>query len=224
MILWIVQQRSNLREKIKNKGVLLYNMRHLLLGTLGALALGLVSPTVSAEEIEEYVAMSHSKTNRLLRERAIYITDNNFRQEVLEYDGAVILLDSSSCTDTAGSEEQHRNIDSVFLKLQEQYADVEVNGLPIKFAYLDACKHGDGERRLAYSVFELFNTGTETLMFVGGEEIDRLTGAPSNLEGANLWYDFLANDWIPTNLTEPNGQWAWRFQGTHDEKKIPYQP
>ncbi len=199
-------------------------LRNLLLGTLGALALGLASPTVSAEEIEEYVAMSHSKTNRLLRERAVYITDDNFRQEILGYDGAVILLSHLSCPVTAKTEDLNRNMDAVFLKLQEQYQNTEVNGLPIKFAYFDTCRHVEAEDpgRVTFSYFEL--TGIQTLMFVEGENVDRLTGAPLNLEGANLWYDFLSNEWIPTNLTAPNGEWAWRFQGTHDEKKIPYQP
>ena len=61
-------------------------------------------------------------------------------------------------------------------------------------------------------------------MYLNGREIDRMVGGPTSLDWAREWYTFLSSEWIPTNLTHPNEEYVWRFQGTHDEKKIALRP
>ena len=109
----------------------------------------------------------------------------------------------------------------VYLGLMDTFDNAEVRAFPLKFAYMDGCKFNGNN---AKTYIGLHVTTTETHMYLNGREIDRMVGGPTSLDWAREWYTFLSSEWIPTNLTHPNEEYVWRFQGTHDEKKIALRP
>jgi len=186
-------------------------LRNLFLGTIGTLALAAASP-INATELDDYLAMSQSETVQLLKEKAVNITDDNYQREIFDYDGAVILLVDSSCPSTEDVANHNRNMESVILKLQEQYEGVEVNNLPIKFTYLDGCVDNANTHTKAFRAV-MDQQGAHTIMYLNGKEVDRLSGTPVDTEYAGAFFRNMSKYWIPLNLTDPNNEYTAKYEG-----------
>ena len=56
------------------------------------------------------------------------------------------------------------------------------------------------------------------------KQIDILRGGPNeNWRIDKEWLPFFRDKWIPTNITNINGEYAWRFNNSCNEEKKPYQ-
>ena len=184
------------------------------------LSVGLLG-LVSTQEVQAqdrgkpYAKMTHGETLRVLVEKSEKVTYSTFDKEIKQFPGAVIMQATSTCP-SAEKELLHRNQEIVYLQLLDKFAGARVNDLPLKFMWFDICG------RSGWNLLGI--TGLETHMYLNGREIDRMVGGPTSLDWAREWYTFLSSEWIPTNLTHPNEEYVWRFQGTHDEKKIALRP
>lgn len=153
------------------------NIRNTILGSLGALALGLTSP--------EYARADECECS---------LNDNNYLDEVLEYDGAVLVLFYGQ-TDTSARSKK------VFDSLTEEFEDSRVNSLPIKF-----CEYDFRDNRAAVVAKMIGAEGVGIFMYRAGEfktlkekELDYLRGGPAKDEGIK---GFVSNTgwWIKYDL------------------------
>lgn len=72
-----------------------------------------------------------------------------------------------------------------------------------------------------YSRFDLVNGETPQNNDGRMKQIDVLRSGPKRNNVINSWTIF-GVDWIATNLTNPNYQWAWRLNNSWNEKKVFY--
>lgn len=155
----------------------------------------------------------------------VEVNDDNYLDEVLEYDGAVLVLIYGSVGKTESSQEISDNLHELFNKVAETHENSRVSDKPIKF-----CKY-DSSKNVKTEIPQLIGTrGSGIVMYKAGEfktipekHLDYLRGSPND-DVIQEWADFLSNGWIPTNLTSPNREWAWRFDGDAQEEKVPYSP
>ncbi|MDP3728439.1 MAG: hypothetical protein Q8R18_03205 [bacterium] len=183
-----------------------------LLGILGA-------QEVQAAGVEDtgnpYAELSRPALTKSLQEKAVVLTDRNYKTEVLDYDGAVLVLFDSTCTKTQEADNINRNMDIVYLGLIDKFDDIRVNGLPLKFASFDGCGFYGRDFFKSLGV-----TTTETHMYLDGREIDKKTGGPLTEDDIGPVYRNMANLWIPLNLTEPNDGYTGRYNGTSQLVKV----
>ena len=191
-----------------------------LLGTGLISVLGLSVPQFANAQDTGYAEMSRPAITQVLKKKATNLTDLNFQREVVDYDGAVMVLFDSTCNRTQEADNIDKNMDIVYLGLIDQFSSARVNNLPLKFTYFDGCNFYERPNGL---FAQLGITTTETHMYLDGRKIDVLRGGPIHDYSISEWTQFLSEQWIPTNLTSPNGQYVWRFQGTAQEVKVPLQ-
>jgi len=196
-----------------------------LIGSLGLMgALGF-SPKVSAQdtavipvsvsENEKYLDLTEAEVQAEILRRA-----QRFRYEDIkrlegneDFDGVIIA--SSTCHHNTDG--RNRRDEIVFLRLMDYFDGAKsLNGDPLVFGYFDQCGRSGGE----LIGFDGLSFG----MYLDGKRIDTLQGFPDSDESIIEWYDFLSSKWIPTNLISPNGQYAWRFEGTHNERQVALKP
>lgn len=198
-------------------------IRNLLEKGLGALVLGLgLAHEVQATELAKdtgspYTDLTHPRVHRNILEKSKPVNYDTWQKEIVNYDGATLVLFNSSCNQTSEADILERNMEIVYLRLIDKFEIVKVNGLPLKFGVYDQC--GKSKSDLLGIM-----GGLQTNMYLNGKLIDALKGGPINEIGIKEWYDFLSQEWVPTNLTAPNGAFAWKFEGSHDERKVPYKP
>ena len=160
------------------------------LGLVGLLAL---SSGVKAQDTS-YQEMSRPAITQQLKKRAIVLDQNNFQREVLDYDGAVMILFDSTCPATADAEALNKNMDIVYLGLIDRFDNERVNGLDLKFAYFDGC----GTYANPNGFFKRIGVNTtETHMYLDRRKIDVLRGGPRHDLGVlhfvndmSLWIEY----------------------------------
>jgi hypothetical protein len=184
-----------------------------LVGSLGLMGVLSLPSSVNGQEID-YNALTTPAITNLVEQRAENVT-YTFNQAINGYAGASIVLFGSTCYEFS-VEQPNRNMEIVFLQLLDKFRDTKVGRYPIKFAWYDTCGRREAE--------ELGVTTLETHMYLDGREIDILRGGPNDKSWIQQWFEFLGSEWIPTNLTNKNGSFAWRFNGTSDERQVFYQP
>ncbi|MAG78435.1 hypothetical protein CL616_03660 [archaeon] len=185
--------------------------------SLGALGMAL-TPMPARADLDDYLAMEQSETYNLIKDRAVVINDSNYKREIFDYDGAVILLVDSSCNPDEEENLGKRNMEAVFLELIDKYEDVQVDGLPIKFALLDGCQYTKNTRDAFFAVSDVRTT--ETIMYLAGEELDRRRGGAS-WEKAKGTLHNMGNGWIPLNLIHRDEDFTILYQGEGGIERVP---
>ena len=168
-----------------------------------------------------YAELSRPELNKRVQKRSTVLTENNFKKEIFDYDGAAIILFDSTCNNTENADTIDRNMEIVYLGLIDKFEDAQVNQLPLKFAYMDGCKF---KWNNAQTYIGLDVTTTETHMYLDGKLIDRKIGGPISEEGVKpltkdmtYWinYDLLA-------ITEPGEEnIVLLYQGNMKWKEYP---
>ena len=165
-------------------------IRSLLAGSL-ATVLGFSIPAHAQAPEDTGVNRSEytmSEARREVLDRAVHVNYDNWQREVAQYDGAAIILFSTSCTQN----DITRNLDVVYLGLIDKFEDTKVNGLPLKFGFYDTC---------GKSKADLLTVGDsiQTNMYLDGKLVDtRIDGPddPSKIPGNTQ----AMSDWISSNL------------------------
>ena len=161
-----------------------------VLGLVGLLAL---SSNANAQDTG-YSEMSRPAITQQLKKRAVVLDQNNFQREVLDYDGAVMVLFDSTSPATANAEILNNNMDIVYLGLMDRFDSARVNRLDLKFAYFDGCNFYERPNGL----FALLGVNDlETHMYLDGRKIDVMRGGPTNERGIQafninmpLWIEY----------------------------------
>ena len=150
-------------------------IRNILAGSLASV-LGLSMPAYAqTPEDTGYLDLSQAETFGLVHERAKSVSYDTWQKEILEYDGAAIILFNSNCNTTENAETIDRNLNIVYLQLMDKFEAAKVNNLPLKFAAYNVC--GKSKADL------LMVNGIKTRMYLDGKEIDRRVGGPTNENG-----------------------------------------
>ncbi|MDP3918707.1 MAG: hypothetical protein Q8Q35_02270 [Nanoarchaeota archaeon] len=157
----------------------------------------------------------------ILKEKVVHLDDSNFDRNVKDYDGAALVLFYSSCS-TKDVKTLNENQSIVYSQLSENFSGESVNRLPLKFFAVDACKYDNIET--GKTLYEQDIKDVTTIMYLDGKEIDALVGGPESIKWIPEWVGFLSKEWVPSNLTSPNGEYAWRFERSFNEHKVPYKP
>ena len=183
--------------------------------------LGMLSGEALAEEAKsKYDAMSRPALTKTLQEKAVVLTEANFEKEVINYDGAVLVLFDSTCNKTQEADIMDRNMDIVYLRLIDQFKAAEVNNVPLKFAYFDGC--GSYGREF-FSTIDV--TSLETHMYLDGTKIDVKKGGPKdptktegNTQAMSAWVDstLLGN----TRISDDGKPYRWGYENTSEIHKI----
>ena len=186
------------------------------LGLVGLLAL---SSGVKAQDTADtdYMNLSESEVQSEILRRA-----QRFRYEDIkrlegneDFDGVIIA--SSTCPKEYVRKEYRKRNEIVFLRLMDYFDGAKsINGDSLVFGYFDICGRSGAT--------DLGLIGLSFGMYLDGKRIDTLQGFPDSDESIIEWYDFLSSKWIPTNLISPNGHYAWRFEGTHNERQVALKP
>jgi len=163
-------------------------LRKTLGKSIGAVVLGLsLAEDVQAQD----TGLSPVQARKEVLDDAIRINYDTWQKEIIGYDGAVIVLFSSSCPANVNSETINRNMDIVYIGLMDKFEGVQVNSLPLKFGFYDVCGRSKADL--------LGVTTTETHMYLDGQKIDVRVGGP--LEVVSLEVSTRAmTDWISSNL------------------------
>ena len=181
-----------------------------LLGT-GLISTMLSSSPSFGQDTATQPILTHAQVRKQLYDIAQPVNYDTWQQKVLAYKGGSVILFNSSCA-VPEADLINMNMERVFIELANEFENNSVANLPIQFLVYDIC---------GKSKADLLNVRTtETLMYFNGREIDRLRGAPTHSSSIPEWTQFLSEQWIPTNLTSPNSQYTWKFQGTSQEKKV----
>ena len=184
------------------------------LGLVGLLALSSGAKAQDTADTD-YMDLSESEVQSEILRRA-----QRFRYEDIkrlegneDFDGVIIA--SSTCPKVIDGGERRNEI--VFLRLMDYFNGTKsINGDSLVFGYFDICGRSGAT--------DLGLIGLSFGMYLDGKRIDTLRGAPDLDEAIKEWYDFLSSKWIPTNLTSPNGIYAWRFEGTANERQVSFKP
>jgi len=185
---------------------------------LAAAGLGFFIDTAMAQENTASEEPTRAEVRKQLFSVAERVDYDSFGQKILKYPGAAFVLYDSSCNQTKQGEDLDRNGELVYLDSIKALKTAKVDNFPIKFTVYDICGKSKAD------LLGATGTKTEIHMYLQGERIDILGGAPTSLSSINEWSTFLIDEWIPTNLTAPNGKYAWRFEGTIHERKVPLLP
>ena len=170
-----------------------------LLGTGLISVLGLsVAQFANAQSVAdtEYAEMSRPAITQVLKKKTAVLTDLNFQREVVDYDGAVIVLFDSTCNRTQEADNIDKNMDIVYLGLIDQFSSARVNNLPLKFTYFDGCNFYERPNGL---FAQLGITTTETHMYLDGRKIDVMRGGPISEKGVRA-FDTNMSLWIEYTL------------------------
>ena len=184
---------------------------------------GLLSGEVMADDVDTgYMDLTPKETLEEIGKKADYLNDSNFKTKVLDSDGAYIVLFIGSC-DTGDIPNLNKNQGIVFLQLMDEFRGTKVDSLPLKFGMVDFCKYVDNNHA-GRTVYSQKIKGLTTIMYKDGKEIDALVGGPKGEKWIPEWVGFLSEKWIPSNLTHPNGEYAWRFERSYNEHKVSLKP
>ena len=158
--------------------------------------LGLLGIQEVQAQDTEYGDLSRGELNKLVQKKSVVLNDSNFKKEVLDYDGAAIILFDSTCNVTEHADTIDRNMEIVYLRLIDTFDEAKVNKFPLKFAYMDGCKFNGNN---AQTYIGLHVTTTETHMYLDGKEIDRRLGGP--LDASKISNSITAcTAWVDSNL------------------------
>ena len=142
-------------------------LRKTLGKSIGAVVLGLsLAEDVQAQD----TGLSPVQARKEVLDDAIRINYDTWQKEIIGYDGAVIVLFSSSCPANVNSETINRNMDIVYIGLMDKFEGVQVNSLPLKFTAYNVCGRSKADL--------LGVNDSETHMYLDGKEIDRVRGGP----------------------------------------------
>ncbi|MDP3728193.1 MAG: hypothetical protein Q8R18_01935 [bacterium] len=158
---------------------------------LGLGLCGLLNGSAQATDVVKDTGLSPAEARKAVLDDAIRVNYDTWKKEVVDYDGAVIVLFSSSCPADVNTETTNRNMDIVYIGLMDKFEGVRVNSLPLKFGFYDVCGRSKADL--------LGVTTTETHMYLDGKEIDKRVGGPANvtsLEGNTK----AMSDWVSSNL------------------------
>lgn len=151
------------------------NIRSLLAGSL-ATVLSFSTPQFAhAQEPDTGINRSQETSAQARKEvldRALHVNYDNWQREVVNYDGAAIVLFSSSCPQDDATVAVDRNMDVVYLSLIDKFEEERVNGKPIKFAFYDMCGRSKAE-------FLGVKEGLQTSIYFKGKLIDTRVGGPT---------------------------------------------
>ena len=166
-------------------------LRKTLGKSIGAVVLGLsLAEDVQAQNTG-YLDLSQAESFRLVHERAKSVSYDTWKPQVLDYDGAVLVLFNSNCNTTENADTIDRNLNLVYLQLMDKFVAAKVNDLPLKFATFNVC--GRSKANL------LGVNDSETHMYLDGQKIDVKVGGPVDAEKIPISVK-TCSAWIDSNL------------------------
>lgn len=146
------------------------NIRNLLgaglLGLLAAKAVHAQTPDTG------YADMSHAEVRKALYDKATRVSYETWKPQVVDYDGAVLVLFNSSCNQTEQADLVDRNMEVVYLGLVDKFEDATVKGLPIRFEVYDVCGKSKSE------FLGITAPWPRTNMYLDGKLVDSRSGGP----------------------------------------------
>lgn len=188
------------------------------LGLVGLLALGSMEANAQDSAIEQdtrYLNLSEAEVQAEVLKRAQKFRYEDFKRLEGNEDFDGVIIASSTCHHLTDGRNRRNEI--IFLRLMDRFNGAKsFNGDPLVFGYFDICG------RSGYDLLGF--DGLSFGMYLDGKQVDILHGYAYSDNLINKWYDFLSTGWIPTNLTKPNGEFAWRFQGTFQERQVSFRP
>jgi len=165
------------------------------LGTGLATVIGLANPQFATAETPKdtgYSDLTHAQAHRMVLDRATRVSYDTWEKEVLQYDGAVLVLFNSSCVLEGNPENIERNKEIEISELADKYKDAKVNDLPIKFTNYDQC--GKSKSELLG-----IEGGLQTRLYINGRLLDIRMGGPVDLEKVPNAIK-AGSAWIDSNL------------------------
>ena len=190
-----------------------------VLGLVGLLAL---SSNANAQDTG-YSEMSRPAITQQLKKRAVVLDQNNFQREVLDYDGAVMVLFDSTCPATQTDDNLTKNMDLVYLGLMDRSDSARVNGLDLKFAYFDGCGTYAQLPRGFFS--QIGVKGLETHMYLDGRKIDSRIGGPldiskidGNIKAMSAWIETQLMD--QPRFSDEGRKYVWAYNDTKEIHKV----
>jgi len=182
---------------------------------LAAAGLGFFIDTAMAQENTE-VQPNRAEVRKQLFDTVERVDFDSWKNKILDYDGAAMVLFSSSCVIP---EDEHidRNMELVFIQLVNNFYNVRVSELPIRFFSYDSC--GKSKADL------LGVTTLETHMYLDGRRIDTRIGGPvditkteGNVKAMSAWIETQLLD--KTRTSDDGRRYVWAYEQAKDIHKI----
>ena len=182
----------------------------------GLTAIILASPNLASSQ--DYTELDRTETLKKIRQKSPKIDDTNYQAFLGDEDFTGLVYMASSCPKDSIIHIE-RNMDIVYLNLIDQFHGTKAfNGDTLQLAYLDGCKFVGDSREAYFAVGDVRTI--ETVMFIDGEEVDRMSCGPKNEEGIGVFFRNMANYWISLNLTEPDEEYTGFYQSACDLQKV----
>src|SRR3989344_147858 len=135
---------------------------------LGLGLMGMLSSDANGEDTgKPYADMSLGELTKQTYEKTVNLNDSNFKKEVVDYDGAVIILFDSTCPQAEEWTNLSTNMQKVYLQLVDKFGETKVNNLPLKFASFDGCKYKGNNARTILGLFPLYLHPSKEANFKG---------------------------------------------------------
>ena len=144
------------------------------------------------------------------------LNDSNYKKEVLDYEGpCIVLFYDSNKTRAPPCIRMKEVIDALVKEYEGKIKFCLYDGPRVKKGIGD--KKAKEEMKKEYGIL-IYPT---TIMYSNGKIIDILTHGPTE-KFFPKYLKFLKEEWIPSNITNPNGEYTWRFNNTRGPPKKVY--
>ena len=153
---------------------------------------GLVQDVQAADVVQDTGphVPTHAEVRKNLYDHATRVSYDTWKPQVLDYDGAVVVLFNSSCNQTQQADDVDRNMELVFTGLANRFEDAKVNGLPLRFEVYDVC----GKSKTEF--LGIKGSWPQTHMYLDGKLIDAKIGGPkteatipNTIRASSAWID-----------------------------------
>ena len=171
---------------------------------------------VQAADVKDtgYGDVTFAQSRKMVLDRATPVTYNSFKQEVLDYDGAVLVLFNSSCPQDEDTEIVDRNMNIVYAQLADKFKDTKINGIPLKFTEYDICGRAKAD------LLGMKDGGPDTWMYQNGKLIDRMSCGPTDEKSIGIFKRNMGDIWIPLNITAPRSDYTGLYYGKCEIQKV----
>ena len=173
---------------------------------------------ITQEEISRYMSMN--TVEEILGDSVKYITPGEWDSAIKESkkEGVLVFVYSDKNDNSPSTREA-----IIIRHLAEKYSrKIEILACRAEKSLYNNYGIEAAPSMTIYARFDLLKGETPQNNDGKLKLVDLIKGGPKKDGSIITWFDFLSNEWIPTNLTSPNGSYVWRFNNSWDEKKIGY--
>ena len=155
--------------------------------------LGLLSTGEAQAEDAKDTGLTHAEVRKELYDKATRVSYDTWKQQVLDYDGAALVLFNSSCNQTEQADILDKNLEIVYIDLIDKFTDTDVSNLPLRFQVYDVCGKSKNES------LGVDGPWPKTNMYLNGRLLDSKAGAPASEKGIVSTFQNMST-WIEYNL------------------------